>query len=316
LKRPSLVLIAAFVASLALHLGALFGFDADFSSAREEPPPLQAEIRFPQLPKPKVDPASKPKSAARTAPERGRMLPVPSTPPSGIVVADQSASETTTAAAPPVKPLEPDLPARGKITYLVYRGTQGFQIGRAEHEWEFIDGSYRIRIVTETSGLAALFKPVRVEMESRGKFAAHGLQPDNLTTWRNGTETGENAEFNWDARQISFSRNARRQELPDGAQDIVSFHYQLALIPELANGFSLNVATGKKFERYRFETLGEEQIETPAGNFRTLRVRVQSSATTEIWLALDRQMLPVKIRHFDRKGESYEQIADSLGDLP
>ena len=33
----------------------------------------------------------------------------------------------------------------------------------------------------------------------------------------------------------------------------------------------------------------------------------------EVWLALDRERLPVKIRFTDKKGESFEQVATELG---
>ena len=150
-------------------------------------------------------------------------------------------------------------------------------------------------------------------MESRGRFVAGGLQPERLTTLRNGAETTENADFDWNAQVVTLTRDGKRYDLSDGAQDVVSFHYQLIFVPQLANGASIGVATGKKFERYRFDAVGEETLETPAGNFRTLHVRVQTDSTTELWLALERQLLPIKIRHTDRKGESFEQIAIELG---
>ena len=37
--------------------------------------------------------------------------------------------------------------------------------------------------------------------------------------------------------------------LADGAQDLLSFHYQLAYLGRLAEGVSLGVASGKKYER-------------------------------------------------------------------
>jgi hypothetical protein len=35
-------------------------------------------------------------------------------------------------------------------------------------------------------------------------------------------------------------------------------------------------------------------------------------ATTEIWLAYDRALLPVKIQHVDRKGNLYVQVATAI----
>lgn len=313
-----LALFAAFAGSLAIHVTALFLPDVELSTAPEAPL-LQAEIHIPQAPTvaaaKAVEPVKPPPAKSRREKNKEQQ------------VRSQSASESKSVApvevaptaiesqpAPlPAKIAESQLPAHGGIRYAVYRGTQGLDVGRAVHEWEFNpDGTYRIRITTETSGLAALFKPVRIEMESRGRFVAGGLQPEHLITLRDGAETNENAEFDWNARQVTLSRGGKRYDLADGAQDVVSFHYQLIFVPQLANGTSIGVATGKKFERYRFDAVGEEILETPAGSFRTLHVRVQTDSTTELWLALERQLLPIKIRHTDRKGESFEQIALEL----
>ena len=55
--------------------------------------------------------------------------------------------------------------------------------------------------------------------------------------------------------------------------------------------------------------LGDEEIEVPAGVLRTLHLRAPGVNTTELWLAYDYLMLPVKIRHVDRKGDSLVQVA-------
>jgi hypothetical protein len=76
---------------------------------------------------------------------------------------------------------------------------------------------------------------------------------------------------------------------------------------------SIGVVTGKKYERYALDSLGEEEIDTPAGHFRTLHLRAMTDNVTEIWIALDRERLPVKIRFTDKKGESFEQVATEIG---
>jgi hypothetical protein len=37
-----------------------------------------------------------------------------------------------------------------------------------------------------------------------------------------------------------------------------------------------------------------------------------TDSVTEVWIALDRQRLPVKIRYTDKKGESFVQVATEL----
>ncbi len=309
-------LLVAFAGSLAIHAVALFVPDVDLSTV-PEPTPLRAELQIPKKPEVAAEPARLP--VVRPAPPR-RPAPAAraSEPVAALPIPPAPAGETPQArepASPPApKVAEAQLPAHGGIRFVVYRGDQQLEIGRAQHEWEFnADGTYRLRIITETTGLAALIKPIRLELESRGKFVAGGLQPARFSTLRNGAETDENADFDWAARQVTLTRGNKRFDLEEGAQDLVSFHYQLVFVPQLADGATIGVANGKKFERYHFASLGEETLETPAGSFRTLHVRVQTDSTTDIWLALDRKLLPVKIRHADRKGESFETVAVDLG---
>lgn len=315
--------LAALAGSLAIHAAALFLPDIDLSTA-PEPPPLTAEIKpLPPLPEPPAkaaEPAQKPKPApakpkvARAQPAES---PAPGVPPA-VEPSPEAQAPAVTAAPEPVAvpappPAEPRLPATGRIRYAVYRGDRGFQVGQAEHAWEFADGRYRISIVTETSGLAALFKSVHIALESRGTVTANGLQPERFTTRRNGAETNENADFDWATHEVVLARNGSRYPVRDGAQDLVSFHYQLGYLARLVDGASMGVASGKKFERYSFDAVGEEDIDTPAGRFHTLHVRVQTDSVTELWLATDKQMLPVRIRYTDKKGDSFEQVATALG---
>jgi hypothetical protein len=193
-------------------------------------------------------------------------------------------------------------------------GTRGFQIGRAEHTWEFTeDGRYRLTGMTETSGLVALFKTIRFENESRGRLVAGGLQPESYRTRKNGQDANENADFDWTAAAVHLSRGDKTRSIVPGTQDILSLNYQLAYLPRPEAGATVGVITGKKYERHALDSLGEEDLVTPAGHFRTLHLRALGSNVTEIWIALDRHRLPVKIRFTDKKGDVYEQVATEIG---
>lgn len=320
-----LALLAALAGSFALHAAALFLPDLELSSV-SEPVPLTAELRpppRPPAPEPEAKKAVPP--AARPHPERHAARPAkaPANQPSppeaaapaaeAAVVVPEKPSEPPPQPEPPARPAEPLLPSRGYIRYAIAKGTQGFVIGRAEHRWEFIDGHYRITALTETVGLAALLKPTSFQYESSGRLTAFGLQPERFATRRNGAETKENAAFDWESHRVTLERDASQYEVRDGAQDLLSFHYQLAYLARLEEGSDMGVASGKKFERYHFDSLGEEKLDTPAGQFRTLHLRVQTDATTELWLAIEHRLLPVKIRYTDRKGESFEQVATEIG---
>lgn len=316
-----IAIVLALAASLGIHAAALFGTDVElFGGPAEEPVALRAELQPPPAlpppaaqkpaakPKPKLKPAplasARPSAAAPTVP----LVPVE---PDVPVLADEA---TEKLASPPAEAIKPLLPASGVIRFAILMGADGFRIGRAEHRWEFAqDGSYRLYGMTETSGLAALFKAVRFENESRGRLVAGGLQPEHYLARKNGKDANENADFDWTSPQVLLSRDGQVRQVAPGTQDILSLNYHLAYVRQPESGASVGVVTGKKYERYALDSLGEEEIETPAGRFRTLHLRAMTDSVTEIWLALDHHRLPVKIRFTDKKGDVFEQIATELG---
>lgn len=312
-----IALLVALVGSLAIHGAALFGTDLELFGGGSEPAPLHAEIQAPPpVPSPEAArPARKP--AARPVPPGplATAKPAPMTVPAPAEPMQEAIPEATTASPPVVpEPARPVLPASGVIRFAIYKTSLGFQVGRAEHRWEFTeDGRYRLSGVTETSGLAALLRPARLEQESSGRLVAGGLQPERFRSQKNGKDANENADFDWASREVRLSRDGSQRSIAPGTQDILSLNYQLAYLGRLAEGSSLGVVTGKKYERYELDSLGEEEIEVPAGRFRTLHLRAMTDNVTEIWIALDRARLPVKIRFTDKKGESFEQVATELG---
>ena len=316
-----IVFVFALAGSLALHAAALFGTDvALFGGGQPEPITLQAEIQPPPPVPPSAvevpQPAAKSPPKQRPAQSAARAKPTTSVAPVRVETAPEkiepeTPSTATTAIAEPVKPI---LAAHGTIRFAIFKESLGLQVGRAEHRWEFTeDGRYRLTGITETSGLAALLKPVRLEVESRGRLVAGGLQPESFRSLKNGVDSKENADFDWSTASVALTRDGSVREIAAGTQDILSLNYQLAYLGKLAEGRTLGVVTGKKYERYALDSLGEEEIEVPAGRFRTLHLRAMTDNTTEIWIALDRQRLPVKIRFTDKKGESFEQVATELG---
>lgn len=316
-----IAIVLALAASLGIHAAALFGTDVElFGGATEEPVALRAELQ----PPPSVPPPAAPKPAAKPKP-KGKPAPLASARPSPAapvvspalaepddpIPADEAMEKP---ASPPAEPVKPLLPASGVIRFAILMGSQGFPVGRAEHRWEFTeDGRYHLYGMTETSGLVALFKTLRFENESHGKLVAGGLQPERYVTRKNGKDANENADFDWPAAQVQLSRDGQVRPVAPGTQDILSLNYHLAYVRRPESGASVGVVTGKKYERYALDSLGEEEVETPAGRFRTLHLRAMTDSVTEIWLALDHHRLPVKIRFTDKKGDVFEQIATELG---
>ena len=318
-----LALLAALAGSLAIHAAALLGMDVELFGGGPEPDPvpLYAELRPPPAapsPPPAASPEpAKPSAKPVRAPKLATAAPTPQVVP--VAPATQPVPEIapempSTAPKMPAQPARPLLPASGTIRFAIYKESLGLQIGRAEHRWDFSeDGRYRLIGITETSGLVSLFKPIRIETESSGRLVAGGLQPERYRSLKNGKDANENADFDWSTAEVRLSRDGSVRPIAPGTQDILSLNYQLAYLGDLAGGSVFGVVTGKKYERYQVDSLGEEEIETPAGRFRTLHLRAMTDNVTEVWIALDHDRLPVKIRFTDKKGDSFEQVATELG---
>lgn len=334
-----IALLIAVATSLGVHALLLLGPEFALPPFLA-PPPLLAELKpAPAMEAPHEAPLKPAVTAVRKQPVKRRQTRGAPPPPATPVLNVNESPTTLANAIPepgagaigplalatpsaaierlPDRPAAPRLPARGMIRYRVDRGDQGFMIGQSTHDWVVVDGVYRITAVTETKGLVALFKPLRIELESRGTLTAAGLVPERFSSRSKGRATGEQAEFDWPQMQVRVGQRPP-QALSVGAQDLLSFHYQLGLLPDLANGTTLSVATGKKYEPYHFEVVGDEDLETPAGTFRSLHLRVAGPSPTELWLAYDRSLLPVKVLHTDHKGAVFVEIATAieLGEEP
>jgi hypothetical protein len=303
-------LIAAALASLGIHATVLFGPEFDLSPG-PEPVLLQAEIVL----KPRAVPEQKPAAAVPAkkplAPRAKPIAPAPDTPAVVAAPVEEAAGLAGAAEADAQEeapPAELALPPRGEIIFTVTRGDPPAIIGRSVQSWELGNGSYRIASVTETVGLAALLRPVRVDSESRGRIIASGLEPALFSSQRQDKARGERVEFDWAAGLARFG-NGNTSPLPAGSQDLLSFNFQLGWLSKTGD---MSIATGKKLGRYRLELIGEELLETKLGFLTTLHFRAPGETTTEVWLAPAHHLLPVKIRHIDKKGESYDQLADEI----
>ncbi len=338
-----LALVAALIASLGVHAAALFVADTEALPA-VEPMPLSAEIVLRPRPAPSAPktlrkpvrkaPENRPTpAAAAAAPATGVVaeaspLPSPAVEKAGEATGDApaeaaampaagdgdasrlSADRPAAAEAAPPDIASPQLPATGEIRYAVLRGDPPVLIGRAVHRWRMADGRYRIASTMETAGVAAWLRPVRLDTESRGRLVADGLAPERYRSRRTdrGRERVEEADFDRDAGLVRFG-NGTTAPLPAGAQDLLSFNYQLGW---LARTGDLAIATGRKLGTWRLELLGREWLETPQRQIWTLHFRASGETTTEVWLAPDEHLLPVKILHIDKKGERFEQVVEAI----
>lgn len=317
----------ALIVSALLHAAAIGmpGWDLSGMGEPDSPPldvvlvpppdPVAAPAPVAVKPKPRRPVANKVvhaegfavEAAEATAPAAvPEAMPATAEPPPAVI----AEPEPPSAPPPAASPVEPPWPRQGRLRYVARYGEGGFVIGETVQEWHIDGGRYAITSVFEPKGLAALRGRTR-RQASEGGVTAAGLQPYAFRDQREGREA-ESASFDWSGGKVVFSGGRGESIIADGAQDMLSVFYQLAWQAPRQT-VEMTVANASRVGRWSFEWVGEEKLELAAGSLATLHLRTRAEGlTTEVWLAPGLGGLPVKIRHVDRKGDAFEQVADPL----
>ena len=115
--------------------------------------------------------------------------------------------------------------------------------------------------------------------------------------------------------QYGKSNERRNVALNEGTQDQLSVFYQLALTAPHSGRFKLALTTGRKFNQYDYQVIGEETIDTPLGPLKTqhlARVAQEAGGNADIWLAVDHHYLPVRFKLASQKGEILDHVIAEL----
>lgn len=320
----------AMSASLALHIAVLLAPGWSLPLVGEhDPVRLDATLAAPPTTVPAAPVASDP--ARHPRPKLPAPKPVPGLPaatvakeapavteeaPSAAAAAPEHAAvaapEAPPAAAPPAPIFAGQWPRQGRIVFQVMRGEDGFIVGQSEQRWSHDGERYTLRAVSETTGLAALFRPAKVMQESRGIFDASGLRPLEFETQREGKRK-EGMRFDVETGRIQYA-NGASDSLVAGTQDLLALFHQLGAIDFTVPNFIVPVATARKVAHYAVTVEAPEELETPLGARTAWHLRVAGVVredATEVWLDAQTR-LPLKIRYRDRKGEIFDQIATTI----
>lgn len=297
--------------SFLLHSVVMFSPLVELPRAEVPLPPLTARLE--PLPKLDIKP-EKPKPR----PKRTETPPRPSDTSTQEDQGAETAQEAPQIDAEPQSPAEetppepaaphPLLPKRAQLTFNAYQGEGGLQLGTATHRLDIEQGHYVLKTVTQTTGIASLFKSYLLTQTSEGEAGAQGLRPLVYSEDKklSGGIQSLSAEFDWTGHKLRFSHGGETA-LPEHGQDIASFLYQLSQLPLDKGMVPLSISNGKKLERYELEVGEEEYLQTHLGRLRALPLRKVRSAGEEgldIWLGLEYRLLPVKIRQIDRNGKT------------
>ena len=340
--RPSdRILVTAVALSLAIHLAALFGtprFDLGWVDDAVLPAPLEATIIAREAPPARLAPApparkpkSRPTPPAPAAVEPAQfastsLLDAPSpdgdadlgAPELAESPAPESTAEVAEQPAPAPIHASADYPLRrARLVYDLFyltslEANNPTKVGHVTHRWSHDGRSYQVESVTEAVGFLSLVFNGKFVQRSTGEIRPEGLQPAQYTLDRGRGDRTEVARFDWAERRLALAWKAesRTLPLPAAAQDPLSMMHQLYFLQPVPASGTVAVATSRKLYQSFVALVGEDTLETQLGVVRALRFRraEPDGAVAELWADLDRNLLPVRIRAIDRKGNVLDQM--------
>ena len=323
-------LLTAAAVSVAAHAALLAGSWLTPPDPVPELPPLNARLQ-PLAPVP-TPPAAEPQR--KPQPQRIAAAPRTTTQPEAIPAAPEPvpvaepaapaaepvvvANAAPTVFQPPEAPPLPSFPRKGRITYSLTMNST--TVGRTVQTWEFDGTQYTLGNQSESTGLIEVFRPTRYHYLSKGTISDQGLRPERfVSSVKRGSHSEESlAVFNWEQGQVRLGRMPQQDTvpLPAGSQDILSFMYQLALVPPAPGRITMPFTRGRQLETTSFDVLPAETIDTPLGRLRAvpvIQIRESGRESLAVWLATEYRNLPIRIRFFNRDGElSGEQLVNAI----
>lgn len=161
----------------------------------------------------------------------------------------------------------------------------------------------------------------RQHEESRFTYNGEQVRPLTYLYQREvlGRERRVELVFDWSRLRVTTTVEQKpwQMQIPNDTQDKLS--YQLQLRRDLAAGKTdliYSVADGGLLSEYRFKVLGEEQVETPSGEYPAIKVeRLReegSGRSTFIWFAPALEYLIVKLYQTESDGKEYGLLLNRL----
>lgn len=276
-------------------------------------PPVAIQSPSPPRPKPVPLPEPMPEPMPEEVAAEGAMA----APPDEIPVempsvepgpARQPAVEAELA-SPPLNALPPRLDLRFQVRY-------GLASGEQTLVWVADGERYTLTSVATATGLAGVFYRGQFVQTSQGRITARGLVPEEFWDQRGDKRSSARFDAVGGTLTLNPAKGTPRHFAYQGdVQDALSLVFQLALTaPPPDRLMAYTVFNGKKLRDYAYEVRGEETLETALGALRTLHLArvTDADGRFDVWLALDRYYLPVRIIKSDDKGNEIELRVQSI----
>lgn len=201
------------------------------------------------------------------------------------------------------------MPEAISAVYDVYRNNTA--VGYLQADLKFMGDNYEYTKFTKATGFANMLTKARVTEKSTGKVRGNHLQPlsylyDERT--RSKTRVDQAKFYNGQASGM-YKGQAYKVPTPGNVLDRASLELVVARdlkrsLPQLV----YQVMERGEVKTYTFTRAGNEQLNTPAGAFNTIKVNVKRSEAdrqTTYWMAKELDYLPAKMYHRE-KGDVIE----------
>jgi hypothetical protein len=194
----------------------------------------------------------------------------------------------------------------------------GMTVAESKETLEHDGKSYRITSEARGKGpLAVLYPGGSITRKSQGIVTSEGLRPTEFSD-RRGDNTAR-AKFDWTNKTLWQENKGKSdtQPLPQNAQDRLSFQWSFTFAPPKGKIVEAAVADGRGAPaEYRYEIAGTEVLKTPAGDIDTLHlVKLRApddKRGTEIWLAVKRDYVPVRVLVLDKDGSRIDTVVTRI----
>lgn len=191
--------------------------------------------------------------------------------------------------------------------------------GSASMTWHTDGGRYNASL---EAGVSLLVTRVNLlVLRSEGVIDDFGIAPVRVTEKR--TRRAETAtHFNREQNTITFSASERSFPLLGGAQDKATVPFQLGAIGrgdvnQLGGDIDLQVGDEKEATIFRFQLIGEEELDTKMGKVVTWHLtrppkKGSYSSRLDIWLAPGMNWFPIQMRNTEASGALTTQTVSTI----
>jgi hypothetical protein len=274
--------------------------------AKPKPVARPAQAKTPLAAEIPADSASEPlaESAVVAAPAAAASEPE-AVPATELAQTMPAPAEPAASAAAEVLP-GPEWPPSTLLSYRLSGNYRGEVHGNAQVEWIRQGAHYQMHLDV---AIGPSFAPlISRRMSSDGRLTPAGIAPqryDEDTRVMFAKARRSTLLFHGDSVTMA---NGNRESVPAGVQDASSQFVQLTRLfltgrEPLRAGHVIDIplVLPKRQYLWRYEILGEEELQTPMGALQTWHLKPSKAAgggdlTAEVWIAPSLQYLPVRLR--------------------